>query len=98
MLEYLSIALTSFMSIEVIIALIVGVVGGMVIGIIPGLGPSVGIALLLPISFSMSPTAALVMMTAMYTTGVYGGSITAVLPPRSPPWYGSFCRYYYGWL
>ena len=51
----------------------------MVIGIIPGLGPSVGIALLLPISFSMSPTAALVMMTAMYTTGVYGGSITAVL-------------------
>ncbi|MFR6328895.1 MAG: hypothetical protein ACLUOI_08780 [Eisenbergiella sp.] len=34
MLEYLSIALTSFMSIEVIIALIVGVVGGMVIGII----------------------------------------------------------------
>ena len=54
-------------------------VGGMIIGIIPGLGPSVGIALLLPISFSMSPTAALVMMTAMYTTGVYGGSITAVL-------------------
>lgn len=55
------------------------IVGGMIIGIIPGLGPSVGIALLLPISFSMSPTAALVMMTAMYTTGVYGGSITAVL-------------------
>ena len=79
MSEYLSIALTSFLSVEVIIALIVGVVGGMVIGIIPGLGPSVGIALLLPISFSMSPTAALVMMTAMYTTGVYGGSITAVL-------------------
>lgn len=79
MVEYLSAALTSFLSIEVIIALMVGVVGGMIIGIIPGLGPSVGIALLLPISFSMSPTAALVMMTAMYTTGVYGGSITAVL-------------------
>lgn len=79
MLEYLSIALSSFLSIEVMLALIVGVVGGMIIGIIPGLGPSVGIALLLPISFSMSPTAALVMMTAMYTTGVYGGSITAVL-------------------
>lgn len=79
MSEYLSIALASFLSIEVLIALMVGVVGGMIIGIIPGLGPSVGIALLLPISFSMSPTAALVMMTAMYTTGVYGGSITAVL-------------------
>ena len=87
MLEYLSIALTSFMSIEVIIALIVGVVGGMVIGIIPGLGPSVGIALLLPISFSMSPTAALVMMTAMYTTGVYGGRLIlcfSFLPPPMP--------------
>lgn len=79
MLDYLTSALASFTSVEVLIALAVGVVGGMIIGIIPGLGPSVGIALLLPISFSMSPTAALVMMTAMYTTGVYGGSITAVL-------------------
>lgn len=79
MLEYLSAAMMSFLSIEVILALMVGVIGGMIIGIIPGLGPSVGIALLLPISFSMTPTAALVMMTAMYTTGVYGGSITAVL-------------------
>lgn len=79
MLDYLTAALASFASVEVFLALAVGVVGGMIIGIIPGLGPSVGIALLLPISFSMSPTAALVMMTAMYTTGVYGGSITAVL-------------------
>ncbi len=79
MLDYLTAALASFASVEVLLALAVGVVGGMIIGIIPGLGPSVGIALLLPISFSMSPTAALVMMTAMYTTGVYGGSITAVL-------------------
>lgn len=79
MLEYLTAALASFASIEVLIGLAVGVVGGMIIGIIPGLGPSVGIALLLPISFSMSPIAALVMMASMYTTGVYGGSITAVL-------------------
>ena len=79
MLDYVSAAMASFASIEVLLALAVGVVGGMIIGIIPGLGPSVGIALLLPISFSMSPTAALVMMTAMYTTGVYGGSIPAVL-------------------
>lgn len=79
MLEYLSAALMSFTSVEVLIALAIGVVCGMAIGIIPGLGPSVGIALLIPITFSMTPTAALVMMTAMYTTGVYGGSITAVL-------------------
>ena len=79
MLGYFATALASFASVEVLLGLAVGVIGGMVIGIIPGLGPSVGIALLLPISFSMSPVAALVMMTSMYTTGVYGGSITAVL-------------------
>lgn len=79
MLEYITSALGLFASWEVILALVVGVVAGMAIGIIPGLGPSVGIALLIPITFSMSPQAALVLMTAMYTTGVYGGSITAVL-------------------
>lgn len=79
MMGQLGAALAYFASLEVLIGLAIGVIGGMIIGIIPGLGPSVGIALLIPISFSMSPTAALVMMTAMYTTGVYGGSITAVL-------------------
>lgn len=79
MLANLSSALATFTSLEVLIALVVGVVAGMAIGIIPGLGPSVGIALLIPITFSMSAEAALIMMTSMYTTGVYGGSITAVL-------------------
>jgi len=79
MLEILTASLAFFASLEVLIALAVGVIAGMIIGIIPGLGPSVGIALLIPITFSMSPAAALIMMTAMYTTGVYGGSITAVL-------------------
>ncbi|MEG0378861.1 MAG: tripartite tricarboxylate transporter permease, partial [Eubacterium sp.] len=74
MLEYITSALGLFASWEVLLALVIGVVAGMAIGIIPGLGPSVGIALLIPITFSMSPQAALIMMTAMYTTGVYGGS------------------------
>ena len=79
MAEYLVQALSYFASLETLIALAIGVMGGLIIGIIPGLGPSVGIALLLPISFSMDPVPALVMMTSMYATGVYGGSITAVL-------------------
>lgn len=64
---------------DCIIALIIGVVAGMIVGVVPGLGPSVGIALLIPITFTMSPAAALTMMTAIYTCGVYGGSITAAL-------------------
>ena len=79
MLANLTSALGAFTSMEVLIALVIGVVAGMAIGIIPGLGPSVGIALLIPITFKMSAQAALIMMTSMYTTGVYGGSITAVL-------------------
>ena len=66
-------------NIECIISLIIGVVSGMVIGIIPGLGPSVGVALLIPITFNMHPAAALTMMAALYTSGVYGGSIIATL-------------------
>ena len=93
MAEYLSLALSSFLSIDVFLGLLVGVVGGMIIGIIPGLGPSVGIALLLPISFSMSPTAALVMMTAMYTTGVYGG---CCFVPYTR--YRGICGDHTGWL
>lgn len=64
---------------DCLIALVLGVIAGMVVGIIPGLGPSAGIALLIPISFTMSPAAALTMMVALYTSGVYGGSITATL-------------------
>ena len=64
---------------DCLLALFIGVVGGMVIGIIPGLGPSAGIALLIPITFTMRPEAALIMMVAMYASGVYGGSITAIL-------------------
>ena len=79
MLANLTSAFATFTSLEVLIALAIGVIAGMAIGIIPGLGPSVGIALLIPITFSMSAKAALIMMTSMYTTGVYGGSITAVL-------------------
>ena len=95
MAEYLSLALSSFLSIDVFLGLLVGVVGGMIIGIIPGLGPSVGIALLLPISFSMSPTAALVMMTAMYTTGVRRIHHCCFVPYTR---YRGICGDHTGWL
>ena len=64
---------------ECILALVVGVVVGIIIGILPGMGPSTGVALLIPITYSMSDSAALIVMVALYTAGVYGGSITATL-------------------
>lgn len=72
-------ALGMLLTFDCLMALVIGVGAGMVVGIVPGLGPSVGIALLIPITFSMRAPAALTMMMALYTSGVYGGSITAAL-------------------
>ncbi len=56
-----------------------GVVGGIVVGALPGLGATMGIALLIPFTFGMEPAAAIIMLVALYTAGLYGGSITAIL-------------------
>lgn len=56
-----------------------GVILGTLLGAIPGLTATMGIALLLPLTFSLSPVAALVMLTAMYKGGLFGGSMSAIL-------------------
>lgn len=66
-------------TLQTLIGLVVGVGGGMVIGALPGLGATMGIAILTPLSFTMEPVAALVMLTAIYTSAIYGGGITAIL-------------------
>jgi putative tricarboxylic transport membrane protein len=57
----------------------VGVFLGTVIGVLPGIGPSATIALLIPITFGMNPTSALIMMAGVYYGSKYGGSTTAIL-------------------
>lgn len=69
----------SLLSLDVLIALIAGTVGGMVIGALPGFSAAMGVSLLIPITYGMSPVAALTMLVAMYTSAIYGGSITAIL-------------------
>jgi len=64
---------------DVLIALVIGTVAGIIIGALPGMGANLATSLLLPITFTMKPVAGLVMLTAVYTSTVYGGSITAVL-------------------
>jgi putative tricarboxylic transport membrane protein len=60
-------------------ACLAGVVLGTAIGVLPGLGPVTTIALLLPFTFSLSPTAAVIMLAGIYYGAQYGGSITAIL-------------------
>ena len=52
---------------------------GTVIGILPGLGPAATIAMLLPLTFQMGPTSALIMLGGIYYGSKYGGSTTSIL-------------------
>lgn len=52
---------------------------GTLIGVLPGIGPLASIALLLPITFSLEPTGALIMLAGIYYGAQYGGSTTAIL-------------------
>jgi putative tricarboxylic transport membrane protein len=51
----------------------------MMVGIIPGFGPSAALAILLPVTFGMEPTGAVIMLAAIYYAAMYGGSITSIL-------------------
>src|SRR5262245_29614094 len=52
---------------------------GTVIGVLPGIGPSAPIALLIPVTYGMTPTSALIMMAGVFYGARYGGSTTAIL-------------------
>src|SRR5450756_1919394 len=56
-----------------------GVFMGTIIGVLPGIGPAAGIGLLIPITFGMDPTSALIMMAGIYYGAMYGGSTTSIL-------------------
>ncbi|MBN2627070.1 MAG: tripartite tricarboxylate transporter permease [Spirochaetales bacterium] len=52
---------------------------GTIIGMLPGLGPATGVAVLLPLTFSMGPTAALITMGGVYYGAMFGGSRASIL-------------------
>ncbi|MGO4854003.1 tripartite tricarboxylate transporter permease [Phaeovulum sp. W22_SRMD_FR3] len=57
----------------------VGVSVGTFVGVLPGIGSMIGISILLPLTFYLSPDAALVMLAGIYYGGEYGGSISSIL-------------------
>ncbi|HEX5463558.1 MAG TPA: tripartite tricarboxylate transporter permease [Burkholderiales bacterium] len=57
----------------------VGVILGVIIGVLPGLGAANGIAILLPLTFSMSPTSAIIMLSCIYWGALFGGAIASIL-------------------
>ncbi len=59
--------------------MIVGVLLGILVGVLPGLGAPNGVSLLLPLTFSMDPVAAIILLTSMYWGALFGGSTTSIL-------------------
>lgn len=57
----------------------VGVTLGTFIGVLPGVGPLVTIAVLLPLTFGLTPEASIIMLAGIYYGAAYGGSTTAIL-------------------
>ena len=62
-----------------ILLMLVGVTLGVIIGVLPGLGGANGIAILLPLTFTMPPTSAIIMLSCIYWGALFGGAITSVL-------------------
>jgi putative tricarboxylic transport membrane protein len=58
---------------------LVGVFFGQIVGVLPGIGAPTAIALLLPLTFTVNPTSALIMFAGIYYGVAYGGTITSVL-------------------
>ena len=62
-----------------LLAAFAGALAGTAIGVLPGLGPIAGVAIVMPITYTLSPTAGLIMMAGIFYGAMYGGSTTAIL-------------------
>lgn len=77
LMQGFSVALTP----ESIMFAVVGAMLGTLIGALPGLGPANGVAILIPLAFSLglSPTSSLILLTSVYAGAMYGGRISSIL-------------------
>ena len=69
---------TAATPVNLLLALI-GVIVGTAVGVLPGIGPAMTVALLLPITYGLEPTGALIMLAGIFYGGMYGGSTTSIL-------------------
>ncbi|NOU05991.1 MAG: tripartite tricarboxylate transporter permease [Hyphomicrobiaceae bacterium] len=62
-----------------LVLMVIGVLLGILVGVLPGLGAPNGVSLLLPLTFTMNPVAAIILLTSMYWGALFGGSTTSIL-------------------
>ena len=77
--DHLLLGFTVALSLQNLTYCFVGCLLGTLIGVLPGIGPVATIAMLLPITFNLPPTPALIMLAGIYYGASYGGSTTAIL-------------------
>ena len=81
-MDFLSSAFSGFsiaLEIHNLIYCFIGAILGTLIGVLPGIGPTATIALLLPITFKLTPVEATIMIAGIYYGAMYGGSTTSIL-------------------
>ena len=59
--------------------MMIGILLGIVVGVLPGLGGPNGVAILLPLTFTMDPTSAIILLSCIYWGALFGGAITSIL-------------------
>src|SRR3979490_1027132 len=79
LLNNLFLGLTVAVSMQNLLYALLGCMVGTLIGVLPGIGPVAPIAMLLPITFHLPPTASLIMLAGIYYGAQYGGSTTSIL-------------------
>ena len=79
MIENLAYMAAPILNGKLFIILFLGTLFGLILGVLPGLGPTTGGALILPFTITLDPLSAIVLLTAIYCAGTYGGAITAIL-------------------
>src|SRR5258705_13263120 len=67
------------MSWKILTLMLVGLLLGIFVGVLPGLGGPNGVAILLPLTFTMDPTSAIVMLSCIYWGALFGGAVTSIL-------------------
>jgi putative tricarboxylic transport membrane protein len=74
--------LTSFAAIfqwQNVLLMLLGTIIGVIVGILPGIGASQGMALMIPLTWKMDVIPAFILLTSIYATTKFGGSLTAIL-------------------
>ena len=70
---------TVALTVHHLMLMVVGVMLGLLVGVLPGLGAPNGVSLLLPLTFTMDPVAAIILLTSTYWGALFGGSTTSIL-------------------